>query len=190
MISGVYIQDGMTMSDLEYDFISNLINLSLEKKDIASLGFDEYLKTEWDLYRQNKDEIVLDLFALDHGFKSLYKIIVFNVVRNEHQTPKDNVFKPEWISIFPSLQSVMILDHGGDYKFDLKVLLESMQSISPSITVSVIDKGKWTAKALTDKVSAEFCENGWDIEYGGGLVFHVPGWGVEKGGLLIKSLQK
>ena len=50
-------------------------------------------------------------------------------------------------------------------KFRLKALLESMQSISPSVTVIVDDDAEWIKSALTDEISAAFDDAEWNIEY-------------------------
>ena len=47
----------------------------------------------------------------------------------------------------------------------MEALLDSMQSLSPSVTVAVKDSGDWVQSALTDDISAAFGDMGWDIEY-------------------------
>ncbi len=47
----------------------------------------------------------------------------------------------------------------------VRTLLESMQSISPSITVTVDDERSWIQRAMTDEISAAFDAAEWNIEY-------------------------
>jgi len=67
--------------------------------------------------------------------------------------------------MFPALRTVRIDTYGYDYKFSLEALLETVQSVSRSITFIVEDEGLWVHDALTDKVRAEYAETGWNIEY-------------------------
>ena len=168
MISGVSMQ-GCPLKEKQSDFdlLSDLIKFTLNESDGGFTDFDLYLKNEWKLFLQNKTEITVNLYCLDSCFQSLSKLVMFNVVDNEVDTAngKDNVLRPEWISMFPSLHSVTINTNGSIYKFRLEALLESMQSISPSVTVTVDDGGKWIQSALTDEISAAFDAAGWNIEY-------------------------
>ena len=69
--------------------------------------------------------------------------------------------------MFLLLRTLNIDTMGDVYKFRLEALLESMQSISPSVTVTVDDGGQWIQSALTDDISAAFDAAGWNIEYKG-----------------------
>ncbi len=123
----------------------------------------------------------------------LSKLIMFNVQWNEYDDTangKDNVVRPEWISMFPSVHTLNVKTEGKWYKFRLEALLESMQSISSSITVTVDDKdgivdyrmiGSWIQSALTDEIVAAFDAAGWNIEY------EEEGGKYGDGRLVIKS---
>ncbi len=167
MISGVDM-DGCPLKEEQSDFdlLSELIEFTVNERGGGVTDFDSYLKNEWKLFIQNRTEITLKLYYLKHEFQSLSKLVMFNVMYNSNKTAngKDNVLRPEWISMFPSLHSVTIRT-GGVYKFRLEALLESMQSISPSITVTVDDWGTWVQSAMTDEVSAAFDAAGWRMEY-------------------------
>ena len=110
------------------------------------------------------------------------------MVDNEYKTAKgiDNVLKRDWISLFPSVHTVRIRTNGNLYKFRLEALLETMKSLSPSVTVIVEDAGWWAKKALTDEVSAAFKAEGWNMEYDDE---HIGFYGDYKGGLIIKSAE-
>ena len=45
------------------------------------------------------------------------------------------------ISLFPSLHTVTVTTEGNHYRFRLEALLETMKSLSPSLTVFVEDRG-------------------------------------------------
>ena len=99
----------------------------------------------------------------------------------------DNVLKGEWISLFSAVHTVRIRTNGRYYKFRLEALLETMKSLSPSVTVIVEDMKEWAKKALTDEVSAAFKAEGWNMEYDDE---HIPFYGWDrKGGLIIKSIE-
>ena len=85
--------------------------------------------------------------------------------QGEHGTAKDqdNVLKPEWLSMFPSLRTVDI--DMMDYKFRLEALLETMPLISPSISIVVKGSGEWMREGLSDEISAQFVSAGWNPEY-------------------------
>ena len=180
MISGVdMFECPLKEKQSDFDLLSDLIKFTLNESDGGFTDFDLYLKNEWKLFLQNKTEITVNLRWLNDYFQSLSKLVMFNVVRNggydaergglwsDTANGKDNVLRPEWISMFPSLHSVTIRTGGyGDlYKFRLEALLESMQSISPSVTVNVKDWGEWVESALADEISAAFDAAGWNIEY-------------------------
>ena len=77
----------------------------------------------------------------------------------------DNVLKGEWISLFSAVHTVRIRTNGIGYKFRLEALLETMKSLSPSVTVSVENWNNWAKKAVTDEMSAAFKAEGWNMEY-------------------------
>merc|ERR1719242_1578045 len=77
----------------------------------------------------------------------------------------DNALKMEWFALFPSLERLKIITLGIEYAFRLDVLLKSMKEISPTLSVVIDDGNKWTKKAMTDKVSAEYHASGWNTKY-------------------------
>ena len=85
--------------------------------------------------------------------------------RDDVANGKDNVLRPEWISMFPSVHTVHIDTFSYRFKFRLEALLESMKSISSLVTVTVDDQNDWIQDALTDEISAAFTAAGWHIEY-------------------------
>ena len=93
------------------------------------------------------------------------------------------MLKAELLSVFPSVRTVTIF-RAQIYKFNLKALVDTMQSVSHSVTVSVVDEGEWTQKALTDDVVAAFGAARWDVEYDAKCKNRL---GYESGGLIIKS---
>ncbi len=184
MVSGVDMRGcPLREEQSDFDLLSELIEFTVNERGGGVTDFDSYLKNEWKLFIQNRTEIKLHLHQLKIHFQSLSKLVMFNVVDNEKKTAngKDNVLRPEWISMFPSLHSVTIRTGYDDYKFRLEALLESMQSISPSITVSVEDRGEWIQSAMTDEVSAAFDAAGWSLEY------DKEDGGYYDGELVIKS---
>ena len=187
MISGVLLGEKIKPRSTDYELLSNLIELTLNG-DIAASELDSYLKDEWNLFIQRKEEIILDLHALDKGFQSLSDLVMFNVRYNwsGKAVQKDNVPKPEWLSIFPSLCTVSILTDGKSYKFRLKALKEMVEGLSPLVSVKVFDMGHWAEKALSDDVVAEFGAFGWDIEYDGDLQMKGGVQGNMKG-IVVKS---
>ena len=70
--------------------------------------------------------------------------------------------------------TVWIRTGGNYYKFCLEALLETMKSLSPSVTGIVEDRGGWAKKALTDEISAAFKAEGWNMDcvWGAHLIFH------------------
>ena len=114
-------------------------------------------------------------------FQTLSKVVLFKVVqyRNNKDIPngKDNVLKPEWLSMFPSLQTVTINTFGSSYKFGLRTFLESLVMMPRALTLIVEDEDdEWAEDALTEDISAEFDAAGWNIK-----------WVQEKKALVIKS---
>ena len=195
MISGVKVGSRfkMKIGQTECDLIANLINLTLQSGDIGSSVFDDYLEKEWDLFVQNRRHIILDLFRLDEYFQSLSQLIMFSVEENGSSTVKgkDNVIRPEWISMFPSLETVTIITAGDWYMFRLEALLDSLSSIpNSSVTFAVFDDGEWAENALSADVSSAFNAAGWKIEYDEEFVVKVWRGRVRegKGGLVIKSV--
>ena len=127
----------------------------------------------------------MNLLWVEDDFKLMSKLVMFNVEYciGDSAKGKDNVLKAEWLSVFPSLRTVTIFNVDG-YKFDLEALVDTMQSVSHSVTVIVVDRGEWAQRALTDEVAAAFGAIGWDTEYDGKCKNE---FGHEVGGLIIKS---
>merc|ERR1711879_732301 len=96
----------------------------------------------------------------------------------------DNALKLEWFSLFPSLETLKIITDGTRYAFRMDVLLQSMNSISPTLSVIVEDRNQWVQKAMTDKVSAQYLNAGLNTEY----EKQYDGWIGRKGALFIKPI--
>merc|ERR1712156_1266741 len=130
MISAVDLDDcPIKEKKSDFDLLSSLFDWTLSGGDAASSELDSYLKNEWNLFLQKREEIKLSLFHIGRNLQSLSKLIMFNVVDNYGETAKDqdNVLKPEWLSMFPSLRTVDINTTYGPfecYKFRLEALLE------------------------------------------------------------------
>merc|ERR1719242_120725 len=90
------------------------------------------------------------------------------VYRGNALKETDNALKTEWFALFPSLETLKIITSGIHFAFRLDVLLKSMKEISPTLSVVIddsYDDSKWTKKAMTDKVSAEYHAAGWNTKY-------------------------
>ena len=156
----------------DFDLLSSLFDWTLSGGDAASSELDSYLKNEWNLFLQKREYITLNIYYMSLYFESLPKLIMFNVVLpgwNGAAKDQDNVLKPEWLSMFPSLRTVDI-NMRSDYKFRLEALLETMPLISPSISIVVrgyarYESDKWMREGLSDEISAQFVSAGWNPEY-------------------------
>ena len=138
------------------------------------IEFDSYLINEWALFVQSKNEIVLNLYDINDYFKSLSKLIIVDVVFTENAIciksgkalkETDSALKLEWFSLFPSLGSLKIISCGDWYAFRLDVFLEAMESISPTLSVIIEDANLRIQKAMTNKVTAQYHDAGWTMEY-------------------------
>ena len=78
---------------------------------------------------------------------------------------RDNMFRPECFSMFPSLQTVQIETDFGTTPFHFRwdALLESVQSM-PSFIILIV-KGDWIEDALSEQVIAMFEKAGWGMTY-------------------------
>ena len=188
MISGVSMyNDKWQLIEYDFNLISKLFALRMNDGISEVSEFDPYLVNEWDLFCQSKEELRLEFYDLNYVFKMMSKLILYNVTVTCRPKGTDNVLKAEWISLFPSVHTVRISTNGSGYKFRLEALLETMKSLSPSVTVIVEDcvgTSKWAKKALTDEVSAAFKAEGWNMEYDDEHIGFQYG---DKGGLVIKS---
>ena len=171
LISGVSMS-GCGIEETEEDFklLSELISVTVAGKGNGFKGFDMYLRDEWRVFIDSKQEVVLRMYRIYNYFEILSKLVLYNVEEYGYvdiPNGKDNVIKPEWLSMFPSLETLTIntASYVHDYKFQLKALMESITVMSPSITVNVKDGGNWAQKALNEDVSAEYDAIGWTIEY-------------------------
>ena len=168
------------------EVISNILGLSLNS--VGVIAVDPYLKKECELFLQKKETVTLNMdkiFENKSRIRNMSKLLLHNIVDNGTSEPKekDNVMRPEWISIFPAITSVVFNDEvwSGSpikYEFRLDAILETVKQISPNITVTVKDLGKWCEKALTDDIREAYNASGWSIEYE-----------KEKRSLIIKSLE-
>merc|ERR1719474_922250 len=123
---------------------------------------------------------------LGYHLKAMSNLIIFNMVRySEHEkvNGKDNVIRPEILTMFPSLNTVTIRTFRGDHKFRLEALLETLRKITSPLTVNVHDDGRWAQKALSDHIAGEYKEAGWNIQYEAGS----GGYYGDGGKLVIKS---
>merc|ERR550525_2145198 len=108
MISGV-IQGRFKKEcdETDYELISKLMDWTLNGGDIGNSEIDWFLQNEWKLFLLRKrKEIKLNLGLIDKQYHSLSELVVFKVVeyrKNDTANGKDNVLRPEWISMFPSV---------------------------------------------------------------------------------------
>ena len=174
MISGVSLFNcNITEEQSDFNLLSKLFALTLSKGGVVSSDYDLYVKNEWILFLQKRETIQLDLEYMNQDLKILSKLIMFNVVDNkwdETAKDQDNVLKPEWLSMFPTLRSVDIRMPHGSYKFRLEALLETMPLIAPSISIVLrgyyeYGQDKWLRKGLSDEISAQFVSEGRNPEY-------------------------
>ena len=170
----------------EVEFLSNLIAMTLKGGNALDgiRAFDSYLKNEWNLYLETKEQIVLHLFPFAYDLKGdavlLRDLVMFNVAANAkgdiYWDPKEmeNVFRGQWLSIFSSLKTLIINTFGGRFKFRMEPFMESMRLVPAQATVIILDQHlngsqwpsqKWTQNAFSEKVIAEFHEMGWNVEY-------------------------
>ena len=181
MISGVLLGDEMEMTPADWAPLSNLIEHTLDNT-LKSWDLDSFEQNHWNLFIQRKEEIILDLYALDNGFQSLSGLVMSNVQYNWSKigTDKDNILKAQWLRIFPSLRTVSIITAGKSYRFDLEKLLKVVQQMETSVTLMVFDMGQWCKHWLTYK-DYGFCNPGQNCrDYGPERVaaYNRIGWDI------------
>jgi len=168
MISGVRVIRGdIKGMAADSKLIGNLMEWKLCDGDFRTTAFDSYLIDGWDLFLQNKKEVLFNLDVIERSFQSLSNLMLFGVVNNENSTANgnDNMFRHESLLIFSSLERVKIRTSGSRYKLRLESLAESIEWMSPSITVMVEDDGRWAQDALTDDIFSSFEMVGWSVVY-------------------------
>ena len=84
MISGVQ-QYGYEKEcdETDYEFISNLMNWTLNGDDIGHSETDWFIKNEWNLFLQKKKSIKLGLYLINKYYHSLSELVVFKAVDNK-----------------------------------------------------------------------------------------------------------
>lgn len=149
------------------ELLQKLIESELSGGDGAVTEFDEYLKKEWSLFLETKQQIKVNWRQMNEEYKILSKLIVFDLVEYEEGEAakgNDNVLKGEWISIFPAVHRVDI-DAEYGYHFRLEALLDSMKALPLSVsTVTVSDWGEWIKDIPIDDINPLFAESGWNME--------------------------
>ena len=196
LTSGVALRESNEKSPSKSDtkLLSDLINMAVHDETGDSTNLSVDLKNDWNMFVQKKRRVVLDFEQLNEDFYSFSNLLMYNVVNNVHKsaTGNDNVFKTEWLSIFPMVESLVILDRYGCYRFRLEALLESIRTVPISVhTVSAIDGGIWTHNALTDDISGEFTAARWNIQYDSNLQYAAKNQHDKavKAGLLITRIK-
>ena len=162
----------------DFHLLRKLIEAELRGGVGAVTEFDGYLKKEWDLFLQSKKQIQLHYHVVNRDFAILCNLVMYRAVPlKEYEDPQgnDNIFKADWMSIFPEIRKITVMtlgfgygSHGAVscYKFDLKALLDSMKALPRSVnTVVVLDEGNWASKALNNDIRCLFAAYGWTAEY-------------------------
>ena len=170
MISAVYQAGIRKEGDAsDYQLISKLMQWTLSGGVVGSSEIDEYIKKEWTLYLQNKKTIDLNLLYMNAHYKSMSKLVMFNVkkITDGVVEGNDNMLRTEWISMFPNVWNVAIYTSKDSYKFRLESLLQSIKGMSATVrSIWVFDGWKgWIGPALTDEISAAFNAGGWNVSY-------------------------
>ena len=149
------------------DLISSLFDFSLNSTGTTAL--DSYLKRDCELFLQKKETVTLSMRKIFYYLKNMSKLMLYNIVENYETGIKgmDNVIRPEWISCFPSLKTVIIDGAAipSRYQFRLEALLETVKQISPDITVNVWDAEEWCQEAITDEILQIYDSAGYHMEY-------------------------
>ena len=168
MLSGVSLENcKIRLEASDCQLIWKLVESELRGVVGAVTEFDEYLKTEWKLFLQSKEKIILKWWNIKREFELLSDFVAFDLVYNAGEVPngKDNVLKAEWISIFPVVHTVTIESSGNQYKFRLKPLWDAMNALPHSVhTVIVKDGSYWARWALSADIKSSFEESGWAAE--------------------------
>merc|ERR1712130_134259 len=88
--------------------ISNLFDFSLNSTGTTAL--DPYLKKDCELFLQKKETVTLTMDKIFENLKNMSKLVLYSIVKNYQTGIKgmDNVVRPEWISCFPALKTVII----------------------------------------------------------------------------------
>ena len=175
MISGVELgeESKIKAEAADYELLRKLIDSELNGGIGAIAEFDEYVKREWKLFLQSKEDVELNYYDISKDFKILSKLVVYNLVeykKNGAAKGNDNIFKAEWISLCPAVKSVFINAwsfNGDGYKCRLEGLLDSMKTLPRSVgTVTVLTMNtQWMQEALTNDIKSLFAESGWSAEY-------------------------
>lgn len=147
--------------------ISNLLNLKLNGDALDETEYDEYLLNEWNIFLQQREVIHLKLRLMDESYPSLAELLMYDVVDNKWKKAngKDNVLRSQWLSIFPSLHTVIINTWGYSYKFRWESLLETLKEVPSSITFVIDSGGEEAENTLSDEKRALFGDEGWNIEF-------------------------
>ena len=168
MISGIDLWDCKVKPELaDVMLICKLIVAEVNDAVDTITEFDKYLKNEWALFLQRKKEIVLEWCKMQRHLRLFSPLIAFDLVKCEKNKPaeeKANVFKADWISIFPNVRTINIVT-GHLYKFRLEALLDSMKRLPHRVgTVIVNDWGEWAQDAFDEDIKQLFAESGWSAE--------------------------
>merc|ERR1712062_651586 len=108
---------------------------------------------------------------------------MYSVVFNEGKEAngKDNILKPQWLWIFPSLHTVFIDTFGDFYKFRWESLLETLKEVPPSITFVINQWGnEWAPNTLSEETRSLFGDEGWDIEFDTKYKYYQPPMNSDK----------
>ena len=91
--SGYVVCDGMTKCKntnlccviewIECELLQKLIESELSSGDSVVTEFDGYLKKEWSLFLETKQEIKVNRYCTNRGYKILSKLIAFALVKYE-----------------------------------------------------------------------------------------------------------
>jgi len=93
------------------------------------------------------------------------KLVLFEVVEYQWNETQ-NVLRPEWVAIFPSLKCIKIKTNGNQFRFRLDSLKNAMQRMNPLVEVVVRDDSEWIEDELSDHLDL-FEEIERDIMYDG-----------------------
>lgn len=120
MITGINIEqeraNKIRASDIE--ILSKFIDNKLNNNKIENIP--KYMIQLFHNYIDNKTQLIINLIYLEQYFEKITSLIMQNISRKTTDPSKDNLVKPNMVTLFKNLQSIVLIttgwnDDGGNF---------------------------------------------------------------------------
>jgi len=167
MVNGSYMEPFKLKKNDRF-VIDNLLKYALNKQSL--IEFDEYILESFIAFRQNKQEIILNLTELKKSDGKILNLLMHPIEKKDKVRENDdfvNCFRDEMLLLFPNVNSLVVNTHKKNSLSMIAFLLLIRNSNLKNVIVKgEMDRSKWIEEVWETsevELTQQYEKNGFGI---------------------------